>query len=321
MYPNLNSLVTYSACFRERNVTENTSGGYGSLSGTYIHHGNILQYDSTTSSTSLSALHQPHYGSASSLISQPTSNMSQQYGNLQPLHLLSNGNTCQSLDGLMPQQQPHYASASNITTTYFGPPVQQQYSCSSNNITPRGSTSNISMTYPTTASQHFSSDSNSALVQVQKSNIHNTFPTTSPTLLHHNETELLVKEIAMLNFNQMWNQTVSKAKPGESLNYQPSASSPVVPHSSNLSGSVTSVSQRQMCPLGESSLTSVSAGFSSFSTVSGNGQSLDSVRSTVMQETRISGVSAEKHFSPSSSVQYQQQGISSGEQRAGLHIS
>lgn len=320
MYPNFNSLINYSTCFRERNRTENTNGGYGSLSGAGIHHSNILQYDSTTSSTSLSVLHQPHYGSASSLMSQPSSNMSQQYCNLQPLHLVSSGNASQSLNMLMPQQQPHYGSASNITTTYCGSPVQQQYSCISNNIIQHGSTSNISMTYPTTASQHFSSDSNSALMQLGKSNIHNAFPTTSSTLLHQNETELLVKEIAMLNFNQMWNQTAPKAKPGESLNYQPSAPSPLVPHSSNLSGSVTSVSHRQMCPLGENSLTSVSAGFSSFSTVSSNSQSLDSVRSTMMQETRISEVSAEKHFPPSSSSQFQQQGISQGEQIAGVHI-
>jgi hypothetical protein len=320
MYYNLNCMVNSSRCFREQSRTEIISGGYGSLSGTEAHHGNILRYDSATSSTSLSVLHQSHYGSASSLVSQQPSNVSQQYGNLQPLHLVPSGNANQPLNTLIPQQQPHYGSVSNITTTCYGSPVQQQYSCSSNNITQHGSTSNISMTYPTAASRHFSSDSNSALMQLGKSNIHNAFPTTSSTFLHQNETELLVKEIAMLNFNQMWNQTTSKAKPGESLNYQPSASPPLVPHSSNLNGNVTSLSCQQMCPVGGNSLTSVSAGFSSFSTVSSSIQGLDSVRSTVMQGTRISGVPAEKHFPSSSSSQIQQQGFSPGEQVAGLHI-
>jgi len=304
-------------------MTENAGRGYGSFSGADIHYGNMLRYDSTTSSTSLSVLHQLHYGSASNLVSQPSSNMSQQYGNSQQLHLVSSGNASQGVNMLQPRQQPHFGSTSNITASCFGS-ATPQYSCSSSSSTQQqlhyGSTSNITVTFPTSTSQQFSSDSNSP-VQLGKSNTHNALPAASSTLLHHNETELLVKEIAMLNFNQMWNQTASKAKPGESLNYQPSPPPPLVPHSSNLSGSVTSVSHRQMCPLGENSLTSVSAGFSSFSTVSSNSQSLDSVRSTVMQETRISGVSPEKHFPPCSSSQFQQQGVDQGEQVASLNIS
>lgn len=252
-----------------------------------------------------------HYGSASNLLSQPSSNMSQRNSNTRQLYFIPGGNASQSLNLLVPEHQPHYGSSSNITTTtQYGAPLQQHLHY--------GSTSNISMTVPTTVSQQLSSGSNPALVQQGKSNIHNAFPATGSTLLHQNETELLVKEIAMLNFNQMWNQTASKAKPGDSLNYQPSISSSVslVPHSSNLSGSVTSVSHRQMSPLGANSLTSASAGFSSFSTVCGNSQSSGTLASTVMQETGISRVSTEKCFPPSNSSlgssQFQHQGSSSG---------
>ncbi|XP_069685930.1 activated Cdc42 kinase Ack [Periplaneta americana] len=282
-----------SPSHKELSIKQNGSfgvdftGGYGSLNRGDTHYGNILQYDASTGSASLSVLHQAHYGSASNLAtSQPPSNTSQQYGNPPQMHV-----------NMLVPQQPHYGSSSNIS------PVQPQFSPSSNIITQQqlhyGSTSNISMTFPTPTSQQFS-----ASLQQGKSNIHNAFPPPGSTIIQQNETELLVKEIAMLNFNQVWNQTAAKQKSSDSLNYQGNSSLPLslVPHSSNISGSVTSVSHQQMAQL--------SAGFSSVNTVCSSSQSSGGVKSTVMQETRISGVTPEKHFSPSASSQFQQQGVS-----------
>jgi hypothetical protein len=76
-----------------------------------------------------------------------------------------------------------------------------------------------------------------------------------------------------------------------------------------------------MYPLVENSLTSMSPGFSGVSTVCSNSQSAAGIRSTVMQETRTSGVPTEKHFTSSSGSlcsPLQQHGVSPGKQAAGL---
>jgi hypothetical protein len=313
-----NLVLNCLTCFREQKGTESCGERYGNLSRADC--GNILQCDSATSS-SLAALQQPHYGSVSNLATQQSS---QHYSTQQQLRFVSNGTASQSVNTLVPQQLSHYGSASNITAAQFGSPVRQHFNYSTNIAQQHvhyTSTRNVSVT----ASQQFSSVSTPALTQQGKSNIHNTFPAAGSELLpHQNETELLVKEIAMLNFNQVWNERASKAKPGEFLHYEPSGSSSLslVPYSSNVSGSVTSVSHQQMFPFGENSLTSVSAGFSGVSTVCSNSQSAVGIKSTVMQETRSSGVSTEKHFPPSSGSlcsQFQQHGISPGKQIAGLH--
>ncbi|XP_023723093.1 uncharacterized protein LOC111872982 isoform X4 [Cryptotermes secundus] len=291
---------------KEQNGTDNSSERYGNLS--LADCGNVLQNDSNTSSN-LTALQQPHYGSVSNLATQQSSQL---YSNQQQLRFVTNGNASQSVNTLVPHQLSHYGSASNITTAQYGSPVQQQHNYSSNAVQQHlhyTSTRNLSAT----TSQQFSSISSPALMQHGKSNIHNTFPATGSALLPQNETELLVKEIAMLNINQVWNQRASKAKPGESLNYEPTGSSSLslVPHSSSASGSVTSV----MYPLIENSLMSVSTGLSGVGTVCSNNQSAAGIRSTVMQETRTSGLSTEKYF-PSSSGSvcspFQQHGVSPG---------
>lgn len=193
----------------------------------------------------------------------------------------------------MPQQLSRYGSARNIAMSQYGSPVRQQHSYGSNVVQPLShyaSTRNVIVNAP----QQFSSVASPAITVQGKNNIHNTFPATGPALLPQNETELLVKEIAMVNINQVWKQRACKAKPGESLNYEPTGSSSLslVPHSSSASCSVT----QQMYPVDENSLMSVSG--------------VSTVCSAVMQETRTSGVSAEKLFPPCS--QFQQHAVSPG---------
>jgi hypothetical protein len=230
-----------------------------------------------------STLLHPRYNSTSNLALQ----QSQNCGNPQQLNISSSGNAGQPLNVLMPQQLSHEDSASSVST-----PVSRQ----------------------------INSISNPALMQQGRSSIHYANSTTSSTLVCQNETELLVKEIAMLNFNRMWNETASKVKPGESLSCHQSGSSSslsLVPHSSNLSGSVTSVSHQKIHPSDENALTSVSAGFSSLSSVSNNSPSSVGFTSTVMQGTRTSGVAAENLPPSSSSVgssEFHKHGISPGKQ-------
>lgn len=186
----------------------------------------------------------------------------------------------------MPQQLSRYGSARNIA---YGSPVRQQHGYGSNVVQPLShyaSTRNVIANAPQQLSP-------AATVQ-GKNNIHNTFPATGPALLPQNETELLVKEIAMVNINQVWKQTSCKAKPGESLNYEPTGSSslPLVPHSSSASCGVT----QQTYPVDDNSLVSVSG--------------VSTVCSAVMQDTRTSGVSVENHFPPCS--QFQQRAFSPG---------
>jgi hypothetical protein len=292
--PKSKIILNCLTCFREQNGTDNSNERYGNLSRADC--GSILHSDSTTSG-SLTALQQPHYGSVSNLTQQPTQNCINQ----QQLHFISNGNASQSGNTLVPQQLSRYSSARNIAMAQYGSPVRQQHNYGSNAAQPLSrytSTRNVIVTAP----QQFSSVASPVTLQ-GKRNIHNTFPATGPALLPQNETELLVKEIAMLNINQVWKQGAPKAKPGVSLNYEPTGSSsvPLVPHSSSASGSVN----QQIYPLGENSLTSV--GFPGVSAVC----------SAVMQDTRTSEVSAEKHFPPSSSSlcsQFQQCAVSPGKQ-------
>ncbi|PSN56691.1 hypothetical protein C0J52_00002 [Blattella germanica] len=118
------------------------------------------------------------------------------------------------------------------------------------------SAGNIGLAFPTERCN----SSGPPVIAQGKSNIQNTTNST-------NETELLVKEIAMMNFNQMWNQTSSNPKPSD-----------LVPHSS-----VTCLSQQTSSLVGESRFSTLSSMFSN---------------STVLQETRISGKSASPHFLP-----------------------
>jgi hypothetical protein len=301
-------------CFREQNSADNSNERYGNLSRAGCR--NTLPYDSS-SSGGLTALQQSHYGSFSSLTQQSSQNCTNQ----QQLHFVSNGNTGQSGNALAPQQPSHYGSSRNIATAQYTSPVQPQHSYSRSVVHQNSrysSTRNVSLT----TSQQSSPVTSPSIMQQGKRNIHNTFPGTSSTLLPQNETEVLVKEIAMLNINEVWKQRSSKAVPGESLNYEPTASSSssssltLVPHSSNASGSVTSVSRQQIHPFVENSLMSVSAGFSGVSNVCSDSQSAAGTKSTAVQETRTSGVSTEKHFTPSSASlcsQFQQRGMSPGQ--------
>jgi hypothetical protein len=219
----------------------------------------------------------------------------------------------------MHQHLSHEDSAV-ITAQYGSPEQQQQHSCSSSK--PQQPLHYVSASgVSSSLSQQLSSVSNPALTQQGKSSIHNANPTTRSTLLHHqNETDLLVKEIAMLDLNKMWNETASKVKPGETLSCHLSRSlSPsLVPHSSNFSGSVTSLSHQKLHPSGESTLTSVSAGLSSLNSVYSSSTSSDGVTSTVMQGTRTAGVSAEKNLPASSSFlgssEFHKHGINPGKQ-------
>jgi hypothetical protein len=308
-------IVGCLTCCREENVAENSSGGYGSLSHAIRHSTIIPQHNSiSSSSVNFSALLRPHYSSTSNLALQ----QSQNCGNSQQLNVASSGNAGQLLNVLTPKQLCHEDSA--IITAQYGYPEQQQYGCSSSKTQqPLRCVSASSVSVP--VSRQISSVSNPAIMQQGRSSIHNVNSTTSSTLLHQNETELLVKEIAMLNFNKMWNETASKVKPGESLRcYQSGSSSSLslVPHSSNVSGSVTSVSHQTMRPSDENALTSASAGFSSLSSVSSNSASAGGVTSTVMQGTRTSGMSAETYLPPGGSSlgssESHKYGISPGKQ-------
>lgn len=307
-------MVGCLTCCREENVAENSSGVYGSVSHADRHGTTIPQRNSVSSSFNFSALLHPHYNSTSNLALQ----QSQNCGSPQQLNVASRGNSGQPLNVLMYQHLSHEHSA--IVTAQYGSPEQQQYSCSSSKTQqPLQCVSAGGVSSP--LSQQISSVSNPALMQQGKSSIHNAHPTTSSTLLHQNETELLVKEIAMLNFNKMWNETASKVKPGETLSSQLSRSSSslsLVPHSSNLSGSVTSVSHQKTRPSDENSLTSVSTGLSSLSSVYSNSPGSGGITSTVMQGTRTAGVSAEKYLPASSSFldssELHKHGISPGKQ-------
>jgi len=295
-------------------VAENGSGVYGSVS----HGSNIPQRNSISSSFNISAQLHPHYNSTSNLALQ----QSQNCVNPQQLNVACRGNAGQPLNVLMQQHLSHEDSA--IITAQYGSPEQQQqqqYSCSSTKTQqPSHCMSASGVSSP--SSHQISSASNPALMQQGRSSIHNVNPTTSSTLLqHHNETELLVKEIAMLNFNKMWNETASKVKPSETLSCHLSRSASslsLVPHSSNLSGSVTSISHQNVRPSDESILTSVSAGLSSLSSVYSSSPSSGGVTSTVMQGTRTAGVSAEKYLPASGSFlgssDFHKHGISPGKQ-------
>lgn len=299
---------------REENVAENSSGVYGSVS----HGTNIPHHSSVSSSFNISTQLHPHYNSTTNLALQQSLNCV----NPQQLNVASRGNAGQPLNMLMQQHVSHEDSA--IITAQYGSPEQQQqqqYSYSSTKTQqPLHCVSASGVSSP--LSHQISSVSNVALTQQGRSSIHNANPTTSSTLLHHhNKTELLVKEIAMLNFNKMWNETASKVKPGESLNCHLSRSASslsLVPHSSNLSGSVTSVSHQNIRPSDESTLTSVSAGLSSLSSVYSNSASSGGVTSAVTQRTRTAGVSAEKYLPASSgflgSSEFHKHGISPGKQ-------
>lgn len=295
-------------------MAENSSGVYGSVS----HGTNIPQRNSVSSSFNISAHLHPHCISTSNLALQ----QSQSCVNSQQLNVASRGNAGQPLNALMQRHLSHEDSAM-VTAQYRSPEQQQQqqYSYSSSKTQqPLHCVSASGVSSP--ASHQISSVSNPALMQQGRSSIHDANPTTSSTLLHHhNETELLVKEIAMLNFNKMWNETASKVKPGETLSCHLSRSTSslsLVPHSSNLSGSVTSISHQNIRPSGESTLTSVSAGLSSLSSVYSNSPSSGGVTSTVMQGTRTAGVSAEKYLPASSSFlgssEFHKHGISPGKQ-------
>jgi len=292
-------------------VAENTSGVYGSVS----HGTNIPQRNSVSSSFNTSPQLHPHYNSTSNLALQ----QSQNCVNPQQLNFASGGNAGQPLNVLM-QQHPSHKDPAIVTAQYRSPEQQQQqYSYSSSKTQqPLHCVSASGVSLP--LSHQISSVSNPALMQQGRSTIHNANPTTSSTLLHHhNETELLVKEIAMLNFNKMWNETASKVKPGETLSCHLSRSASslsLVPHSSNLSGSVTSVSHQNIRPSDESTLTSMSAGLSSFSSVYSNSPNSGGVTSTVMQGTKTAGVSTEKYLPASSSFlgssEFHKHGISPG---------
>lgn len=292
-------------------MAENSSGVYGSVS----HGTNIPQRNSVSSSFSISAQLHPHYNSTSNLALQ----QSQNCFNPQQLNVASRGNAGQPLNVSMQQHLSHEDSA--IVTAQYRSPEQQQYSYSSSKTQqPLHSVSASDVSSP--LSHQISSVSNPALMHQGRSSIHNANPATSSTLPHHhNDTELLVKEIAMLNFNKMWNETASKVKPGETLSCHLSRSASslsLVPHSSNLSGSVTSVSHQNVCPSDESTLTSVSAGLSNLSSVYSNSPSSGGLTSTVMQGTRTAGVSAEKYLPASSSFlgssEFHKHGISPGKQ-------
>jgi hypothetical protein len=217
----------------------------------------------------------------------------------------------------MHQHLSHEDSAV-LTAQYGSPEQQQQGSCSSSK--PQQPLHSVSASgVSSSVSQQLSTANNPVLTQQGKSSIHNANPTTCSTLLHHqNETDLLVKEIAMLNFNKMWNETASKGKPDESCHLSRSSSLSLVPHSSNLSGSVTSVSHQKLRQSDESTLTSVSAGLSSLSSVYSSSPSCGGVTSTVMQGTRTVGVSAEKNLPTSSSFlgssEFHKHGINPGKQ-------
>lgn len=294
-------------------MAENSSGVYGSVS----HGTNIPPRNSVSSSFNISAQLHPHYNSTSNLALQ----QSQNCVNPQQLNVASRRNAGQPLNVLM-QQHLSFEDPAIVTAQYGSPEQQQQqYSYSSSKTQqPLHSVSASGVSSP--ASHQISSVSNPAVTQQGKSSIHNANPTTSSTLLHHhNETELLVKEIAMLNFNKMWNETASKVKPGETLSCHLSRSASslsLVPHSSNLSGSVTSISHQNVRPSDESTVTSVSAGLSSLSSVYSNSSSSGGVTSSVMQGTRTAGVSAEKYLPPSSSFlgssEFHKHGISPGKQ-------
>lgn len=289
-------------------MAENSSGSYGTVS----HGTNIPQHNSVGSSFNFSAQLHPHYNSTSNLALQ----QSQNCVNPQQLNVASRGNV-----GMLMQQHLSHEDSATLTAQYKSPEQQQQYSYSSSKTQqPLHCVSASGVSSP--ASHQMSSVSNPALTQQGRSSIHNANPPTSSTLLHHhNETELLVKEIAMLNFNKMWNETASKVKPVETLSCHLSRSASslsLVPHSSNLSGSVTSVSHQNIRPSDESTLTSVSAGLSSLSSVYSNSPSSGGVTSTVMQGTRTAGVSTEKYLPASSSFlgssEFHKHGISPGKQ-------
>jgi len=291
-------------------VAENSSGVYGSVS----HGTNIPQRNSVSSSLNISAQLHPHYNSTSNLALQQSLNCV----NPQQLNIASRGNAGQPLNV---QQHVSHEDSAIITAQYGSPEQQQQYSYSSTKTQqPLHCVSASGVNSP--LSHQISSVSNVAPTQQGRSSIHNANPATSSTLLHHhNETELLVKEIAMLNFNKMWNETASKVKPSESLSCHLSRSASslsLVPHSSNLSGSVTSISHQNIHPSDESTLTSVSAGLSSLSSVYSNSPSSGGVTSTVMQGTKTAGVSAEKYLSASSSSlgssEFHKHGINPGKQ-------
>jgi len=290
-------------------VAENSSGSYGTVS----HGTNIPQHNSVGSSFGFSAQLYPHYNSTSNLALQ----QSQNCVNPQQLNVASRGNV-----GMLMQQHLSHEDSATLTAQYKSPEQQQQqYSYSSSKTQqPLHCVSASGVSSP--ASHQISSVSNPAPTQQGRSSTHNANPPTSSTLLHHhNETELLVKEIAMLNFNKMWNETASKVKPVETLSCHLSRSASslsLVPHSSNLSGSVTSVSHQNIRPSDESTLTSVSAGLSSLSSVYSNSPSSGGVTSTVMQGTRTAGVSTEKYLPASSSFlgssEFHKHGISPGKQ-------
>ena len=190
---------------------------------------------------------QMYCGSSNNL----TSSQSQHYGS--PQQIISGVTTTQTTS-------IHYGSSGNILTQQIGPSVEtQQY----------GSMSNVNVSY----AGSLAGQSDSVFTQ-GKSNIHHVVPASGP-MLHQNETEILVKEIAMMNFNQMWNQTASNVKPGESL-----STSSLVPHSSNFSGSVTSSS----------------VGFSSLSAVCNNSSNNSG-----------SAVITGKNFLPSAGIQQSQE--------------
>lgn len=293
-------------------MAENSSGVYGSVS----HGTNIPHRNSVSSSFNISAQLQPHYNSTSNL----ALHQSQNCINPQQLNVASWGNAGQPLNVLMQQHLSHEDSAV-VMAQYGSSGQQQQYSYSSSKTQqPLHCVSASGVSSP--ASHQISSVSNPAFTQQGKSSIHNANSTTSSALLHrHNETELLVKEIAMLNFNKMWNETASKVKPDETLSSHLSRSASslsLVPHSSNLSGSVTSVSHQNIRPSDESTLTPVSAGMSSLSSVYSNSPNSGGVISSVMQGTRTAGVSAEKYLPASSSFlgssEFHKHGISPGKQ-------
>jgi len=290
-------------------VAEHSSGVYGSVS----HGSNFPQRNSVSSSFNISAQLHPHYNSTSNLALQ----QSQNCVNPQQLNVASRGNAGQPLNVLMQQHLSH----EDITAQYGSPEQQQQQQYSSTKTQqPSHCMSASGVSSP--SSHQISSASNPALTQQGRSSIHNVNPTTSSTLLQrHNETELLVKEIAMLNFNKMWNETAAKVKPSETLSCHLSRSASslsLVPHSSNLSGSVTSISHQNVRPSDESTLTSVSAGLSSLSSVYSSSPSSGGVTSTVTQGTRTAGVSAEKYLPASSSFlgssEFHKHGISPGKQ-------
>jgi hypothetical protein len=300
-------------------VAENGSGGYGSLSHAGRHFTNIPQHDSVSSnSINFSALLHPLYSSTSDLTSQ----QSQNCGNAQQLHFASSGNIGHPLNTTVSQQLSHEHPA--IITTQGGSPEQQQYwSNSSRHQQPVrcASSSGVSML----VSEQLSSVSSPTLMLQGKSSIHNANPITSSTLLSQNKTELLVKEIATLNFNKVWNETASKVKPDESLSCLQNGSSlsslpflSLVPHSTTSSGSVTSVSHQKICPSDKSGWTPVCSAFSSLSSVCSNSPSSGVITTTVIQGTRTSGVPAEKCLPSSSnslgSPEFHNHGISSGNQ-------